>query len=246
MKLIEIKNLYKKGLTEGVDFKRAEWLIGDDKAKIEWYANLWINQLHTIIGKDKKKYIASASVSSLVLQYDKQWNNMMAIFRNSGTWHIADYSYSSMPDIVDYKFYINNAVGYCERDNVLFKGKGMPTVWNNNVKFSIYGGKMQILEEYDSANDKLISSLVPCQLLKPIPASLDANNRARQAGECGMYDSISGMFFGNVASSGTFSVEGEVEEGNESKLLQIYAKESNNSNSGTETNTGDPEYGGEL
>jgi hypothetical protein len=51
-----------------------------------------------------------------------------------------------------------------------------------------------------------VTRYVPCQLLKPIPASLDANNRARSAGECGMYDSISGKFFGNVASTGSFTV----------------------------------------
>jgi hypothetical protein len=69
------------------------------------------------------------------------------------------------------------------------------------------GGKMQLLEEYDATNDKLISSLVPCRLLRPIPRNLDAQCKSRVAGECGMIDLVSGRFYGNVASSGAFSLK---------------------------------------
>lgn len=50
--------------------------------------------------------------------------------------------------------------------------------------------------------------MFPCRLLRPIPATLDANGIARSAGECGMYDSISGKFYGNVGS-GTFTVSND-------------------------------------
>lgn len=49
--------------------------------------------------------------------------------------------------------------------------------------------------------------LVPVRLLRPLPAYLDANGIARQAGECGMYDTVNDKFYGNVASSGSFTVE---------------------------------------
>ena len=49
-------------------------------------------------------------------------------------------------------------------------------------------------------------NLVPCKLLRPIPATMDANNTARPAGECGMWDKISNKFYGNVNSSGSFTV----------------------------------------
>ena len=49
-------------------------------------------------------------------------------------------------------------------------------------------------------------NMTPCRLLRPIPASLDANGIARNAGECGMYDTVSGKFYGNVANSGSFTV----------------------------------------
>ena len=50
-------------------------------------------------------------------------------------------------------------------------------------------------------------SLVPCKLLKPVPKWLDANGIRRQVGECGMIDLVSGKFYGNVNSVGTFTVE---------------------------------------
>ena len=66
--------------------------------------------------------------------------------------------------------------------------------------------------------------LYPCQLLRSIPASLDANGIARTAGECGMVDSISGKFYGNVASRGAFTVENLDESGTveDTRLHQIY------------------------
>jgi hypothetical protein len=50
-------------------------------------------------------------------------------------------------------------------------------------------------------------NMIPCQLLKPVPKWLDANGIRRQVGECGMIDLISGKFYGNVNSVGTFTVE---------------------------------------
>ena len=49
-------------------------------------------------------------------------------------------------------------------------------------------------------------SLVPCRLLRSIPAALDANGIARDAGECGMWDKVGNKFYGNVASTGRFTV----------------------------------------
>jgi hypothetical protein len=49
-------------------------------------------------------------------------------------------------------------------------------------------------------------NFMPCKLLRAIPAELDANGIARNAEECGVVDTYSGLFYGNVNSSGTFSV----------------------------------------
>lgn len=70
-----------------------------------------------------------------------------------------------------------------------------------NMKLSVPNG--WALESF-KIDDRM--SLTPCQLLRNIPSTLDNNGKARQAGECGMYDSVSGKFFGNVASRGSFTV----------------------------------------
>jgi hypothetical protein len=56
------------------------------------------------------------------------------------------------------------------------------------------------------ANGTTILNLTPCRLVRPIPATLDANGIARNADECGMYDLVNGLFDGNVANDGTFTV----------------------------------------
>lgn len=69
--------------------------------------------------------------------------------------------------------------------------------YNNNIGLGM--GKLH--------NVKINSAdFTPCRLLRPIPAALDANGIARNAGECGMYDTVSGKFYGNVAESGSFTV----------------------------------------
>ena len=55
-----------------------------------------------------------------------------------------------------------------------------------------------------SANT-IVADFIPCRLLRPIPATLDGNGIARNADECGMYNSVNGLFYGNVGS-GTFTV----------------------------------------
>lgn len=59
-----------------------------------------------------------------------------------------------------------------------------------------------------SNNNTEVVHLIPCRLLRPLPAILDGNGIARQAGECGMWDKVSNKFYGNVANSGTFTVKG--------------------------------------
>jgi hypothetical protein len=57
-----------------------------------------------------------------------------------------------------------------------------------------------------------VTRYVPCILLRSIPRNLDAQCKERQTGECGMVDLISGKFYGNVANSGTFTVENDNNE----------------------------------
>lgn len=81
-----------------------------------------------------------------------------------------------------------------------------------DTTYKIGQSKFRGLDVLKLKNIKINShNFIPCQLIKSIPATLDANNIARSAGECGMIDLISGKFYGNVANSGTFTVENDNE-----------------------------------
>lgn len=246
MRLIEIKNLYKKGLTEGVDFKRAEFLVVVQKQGRVTMMQLPINSYSVeftrkwgyvsggalLFDTDNYIYSARGNTINLVIQGNKKLDGT-EIARVEGNPQVATWNIIATTE----KITLNNySISVLEKINNIIIGSNHTQVAN------------VITTSYTSAiTVDGVVKYIPCKLLRNIPSALDANNIQRNAGECGMYDCISGKFYGNIASSSnTFAVEGEVEEGNESKLLQIYAKESNNSNSGTETNTGDPEYGGEL
>jgi hypothetical protein len=71
---------------------------------------------------------------------------------------------------------------------------------NNGNAISPFIGKIKKLE-IDN-----ILYLTPVRLLRPLPAYMDANGKPRAAGECGMWDKVSNKFYGNVASSGRFTV----------------------------------------
>lgn len=94
----------------------------------------------------------------------------------------------------------------------------------NNSIYPKYGFPITFIRFQNAANGtsegvKILSSIsvdgvtryVPCKLLHSIPRNLDAQCKERVAGECGMIDLISGKFYGNVASSGTFTVENDTE-----------------------------------
>lgn len=79
----------------------------------------------------------------------------------------------------------------------LFNTCGLTNVFNGAINKYIH-----------YRDNEVKCNLIPCKLLQSIPAILDGNGIARQAGECGMWDKVSNKFYGNVANSGTFTVKG--------------------------------------
>ena len=228
----KVRNLYYNGkcitelalgkemtkLVEGDDFVRAEWLKGDGNACIKGITyNMWSNHLQVRIGKIENQnlyYYDNESKANFQVQYNQDYSYYLVIFRNKeNAIHIADIRpYSSMPSIVDFDFYIENSTFYCNRDGIVFTNSDTTDVaiesnWTS-IQPKIYAAKMSYIREL-LPDGSYRSDLTPCRLLRPIPSTLDANGIARQTGECGMYDSVSGKFYGNVASSGTFTVSND-------------------------------------
>lgn len=221
----KVRNLYYNGkcitrlalgkemtrLVEGDDFVRAQWLIGDGTAYIVNKYNLWNNNVET---RSAKINLQKWENNDLVytdtngLNWAIQQNpspQLMVNFREEGAGiHILQLN--TAPETFELKFYKKNGYAVCLFDGIEHQGGTMTeSKWNKDISPRIYSYKMSYIREV-LPNGSYRSNLVPCRLLRPIPAALDANGTARNAGECGMYDSVSGKFYGNVAASGNFTV----------------------------------------
>jgi hypothetical protein len=108
---------------------------------------------------------------------------------------------------------INDTLSGLKSVTLDFKNK-VATVGNNSFNIDGVGYQFKGTNSTSLGSTKTIGNitidnelnLIPVKLLRSIPSKYDANGIARQAGECGMYDTVNDVFYGNVASSGTFSV----------------------------------------
>lgn len=254
IQLQEIKNMYiKNRLTEGVDFVRKEWLKGNGTAYINTMIPPTSNDVLRAVGiiVSKPTYTNIGFISSYDREYFRFIGSGGAYYKGVSTQFIIENLEIGQPEsyIAPELDGIQYAMNNTDFDfSVTFKVNKVPTYTISSSKglFTLSTLRLDLMatnfptstyligRSYSpyvgldtcKLSDVYINShhFVPCQLLKSIPSSLDANNIARQAGECGMYDSISGKFYGNVANSGTFTVEGDVEPETHTGLQQIYQK----------------------
>jgi len=230
MILREIKNIYiKNRLTEGVDFKRYEWLVQGESGGA--YIDTKINDL-TDFSTIKVHYYVTGQPSRIFgreainAQY---YGQCLILISNDNTktqfycpkgylFRNVDKEQTMNIDFDNQQVTLNNETVSVTVDKALT---------NQTLKvFTRYPGEAKVGVRFAEVTfttvDGDILHLTPCKLLRSIPATLDSNSIARSAGECGMYDSISGKFYGNVVSTGTFTVEGEVEPETHTGLQQIY------------------------
>lgn len=228
MILREIKNIFiKNRLTEGVDYKRYEWLKYMNWAKPKGENSLlgaYLNcnlkvttRLKVTIKLGEIIRMNNSDVELIVRSSTRTYYIRRSYFNNN----IAVYSPPST--MISNEYNLGSNLDFLITEEGLFV---------NDVR--LINKKIEYINQFGQfgrsctgsissvTTEEGVDILVPCQLLKSIPATLDANNIARSAGECGMYDSISGKFYGNVASSGTFTVEGDVEPETHTGLQQIY------------------------
>lgn len=216
----KVRNLYYNGkcitrlalgkemtrLVEGDDFVRGEWLVGDGTAYIDTLVSDLTNVNVVIccfsakgVLVDNRIFGREMSGSWLTVGVDMNNNSRLSVWignslqypsidtnedfieidliNNIARTSLQSYNFNA-PASIGRTFYLFGNNGY----NIPFVGKIKQFTIGNTLHF------------------------VPCRLLRPIPATLDANGIARNAGECGMYDAVSGKFYGNVASSGAFTV----------------------------------------
>lgn len=199
------------GLEEGVDYQRYDWL----KANIPistTMMNLPINSQNIEFKRDflqimNSGYITiNSNYSYFITDYPSDNSKMKIKIWNAVTQSTVMY------DNVVQSLGLHNII--CTEHNITINNSVFP--WYGDVSKGIFI-RFNNASNYNKSSIFRTSFIkingiiryVPCQLLRPIPARFDANGIARQQGECGMIDLISGKFYGNVASSGSFTVEND-------------------------------------
>lgn len=76
--------------------------------------------------------------------------------------------------------------------------------FNRNGKNYTPGNNIVIWESRAAQNGVDVYYMKACQLTRNIPAALASDNQNHYAGEYGMYDEVTGKFFGNANSVGHF------------------------------------------
>lgn len=209
----KVKNLYYNGkcitrlalgkemtrLVEGDDFVRAEWLVGEIPIQISMQS-LPINSANfsftAIFGQKANITILKGETHEYYVFDD----NMQKI----RVW-----GYNGIGNVYEGDVLSNTMIVESTSAELLV----------NNITIPQYSYPIKYFTFYSSSNSPNDTTLrvskiyvdgieryIPCRLLRPIPAPLDGNSIARNSNECGMYDSISGKFYGNVANSGKFTV----------------------------------------
>ena len=196
-------------LVDGDDFVRAQWLIGDGEA----YINTNKSLVETDIITTKFVLIDIPSNSYYLI-----YGNHSGSFKSFACIQFRNLGLSMSPTATDSRYsanyQLNSEISISHSvTEILINGT---SVWQGTSVFSenrfkcylfatgtdvdhCFNGKVGYFNISDNLN------LVPCRLLRPIPAALDANGIARNADECGMYNSVNGLFYGNVGS-GSFTV----------------------------------------
>lgn len=225
----KVKNLYYNGkcitrlalgkeltrLVEGDDFVRAEWLKGDDAyfvIPVNPYQEFLYVKFHPTSSESNHEFWSGyynippnspieirgmiGGSNELGIRFGIRENNVATatVIYKTGLDYLSDFS-------IETQYSEDNKVNYTFNGT---SGIATPIIDSRaNVNVSV-AFRTTWCKFAKVTTDRI--NLIPCRLLRPIPAALDGNGIARSAGECGMWDSVSGKFFGNLASSGTFTV----------------------------------------
>ena len=185
-------------LAEGVDYEVHQWLVGEIPIQTSMQS-LPIN---------------SANFSFTVIFGQKA--NITILKGETYEYYVYD---DNMQKIRVWGYGIGNVYECDVLSNTMIVESTSAELLVNNITIPQYSYPIKYLTFYSASNSPNNTTLrvskvyvdgieryIPVKLLKSIPSKYDANGIARQAGECGMYDTVNDIFYGNVVSSGTFSV----------------------------------------
>lgn len=213
----ELQQIYQNKLIEGVDYETADWLKYTNWSKPEGenallgaylICNLKVTTILNFTLKLGETIRMNNSDVELIVRSSTRtyyirrsyFNNNIAIYSPASTIISNNYNLGTELDflITDEGLFVNDVHLINEKIEYINQF--------GNYRRSCTGSISRVTTEEG------VDVLVPCTLLHSIPRNLDAQCKERVAGECGMIDLISGKFYGNVANSGTFTVENDNNE----------------------------------
>lgn len=227
MILREIKNIYiKNRLTEGVDFKRYEWLCTQVQGKAS-DGNGYAGQ-SIFIGNNPDSYeytinydnIPSSKSSYLFILSSVLSNKVIRVYYPNDVY--LTYAGNSIDRIYHFGYNLTKPLNvYIDKTKIVINDITYSSQINSIYLELASNGRCPLNGKY--SNIKVNgNAFFPCKLLQDIPAHLDSSGIARSANECGLIGA-DGKFYGKTSySKGTFTVEGEVEPETHTGLQQIY------------------------
>ena len=225
-----VKLVYRRkdALIEGDDYEKYHWLNGRNGAYIntehlvktyedvfEVYAK-YDGTLRNPDGSEQNIF-GTRNSDITIASYIDGSNNINAVIKQ--TTGPNNYNINTHKEVFKFTLYAPNSSEYVKiLDGVSYTNPIGGTVNNDtNLKMYVFArngkadsyfhGDIAYFKITDTSSNTTKMNLIPCKLLKPVPKWLDANGIRRQVGECGMIDLVSGKFYGNVNSVGTFTVE---------------------------------------
>lgn len=214
-----VKLVYRRkdALIEGEDYEKYHWLVGGGSTRIKVIGNIYRDTFSVVTipttttskrlltsmgttydGNTQEYQIMVGEASEFTIRHGIRINNRPTAILKEFTDNYINNEY----EITTYRdgdYYYGNINGVEYKNNRNF---GEYQFADEDIVINIYSNGFK-LGNFNSGR----VNLTPCKLLKPVPKWLDANGIRRQVGECGMIDLISGKFYGNVDSVGTFTVE---------------------------------------
>lgn len=200
-------------LAEGVDYEVHQWLKGDGTAYIDTLVSDLTN-VKNIYCKIKKPSDLSNISSQRVFGREnvgnysgtrfvvRPYNNHLELYTSTTAYTL---SFTENDDYININAESNTA-------STSQQSKTIEDIKKNGISLGLFADHVITFSAFykGSIGEFTIDgtiNLIPVKLLRSIPSKYDANGIARQAGECGMYDTVNDLFYGNVASSGSFTVE---------------------------------------
>ena len=225
-----VKLVYRRkdALIEGEDYEKYHWLDGRNGAYIntKYYPHTYDDAFYCHYKWDGSLRNPENKLLGVFGSYGYGDGNIIRVGINNNKHYINYFKLKNGWDTLNvvppydiplylscydtkYKAIVNGVANEWDNNNMAYQVQNRELVLFENIpnNGTYFNGDIASFRVSDPTftTDKL--HLIPCKLLKPVPKWLDANGIRRQAGECGMIDLISGKFYGNVNSVGTFTVE---------------------------------------